>query len=220
MRPALALMSRELRLASAGANPVLGVGFLTAVTVMVPFALGQGPATLKDAAPAVVWIALILASLLGLDRLFERDLDSGALDQLALGPLPLSVVAAIKGLAQWTTCGAPVALAAPIAALSLGAPARSAPAMLVAGLLGALASAALGSVGAALTLASRRAGVLIALVVLPLLTPPVIFGGAAIAQASAGRDWSASLALLAGYTLFAAVLSPFAAAAACRNALD
>jgi heme exporter protein B len=214
------LMRRELALAwGRGGGALLAVAFLAAAVVMLPLALGPAPAALARVAGGVTWVVLALASLLSLDRMFERDFEDGALDLLALGPLPLEAVAAIKCLAQWLVVGAPLALAAPVAAVALGAAPSAAPMIAAAAALGGLAFAFLGGAGAALALASRRGGVLIALIVLPLLTPPVIFGGAAIADVQAHLPWATPFALLAAYALAAAALTPFAMAGACRNAL-
>jgi heme exporter protein B len=213
------LVRREMSLAWArGGGALLAVGFFAAATVMLPLALGPAPARLAAVSGGVTWVVLALASLLSLDRMFERDFDDGALDLLALGPLPLEIVATIKCLAQWTVSGAPLAIAAPIVAVALGAKPAAAPMIFVAAGLGGLAFAFLGGTGAALALASRRGGVLIAVVVLPLLTPPVIFGGAAIENYTSGLPWLTPLCLLAGYALGAVALTPFAMAGACRNA--
>ena len=150
--------------------------------------------------------------------MFERDFEDGALDLLALGPVPLEVVSAVKCLAQWTAHGAPLAASAPIVAVALGARLAAAPMILAAAALGGLAVAFLGGTGAALALTSRRGSVLIAVVVLPLLTPPVIFGGAAVANFAAGLPWMTAFSLLAAYALACVALTPFAMAAACRNA--
>jgi heme exporter protein B len=161
---------------------------------------------------------LALASLLSLERMFERDFDDGALDLLALGAVPMELVAAIKCVAQWLVGGAPLALAAPVVAIALGARPADWPVIVLTAALGGLAFAFLGGAGAALALASRRGGVLIALIVLPLMTPPVIFGGAAIADHAEGVAWLTPFTLLAAYALAAVALTPFAMAAACRNA--
>jgi heme exporter protein B len=163
-------------------------------------------------------VALALASLLSLERMFERDFEDGALDLLAWGPLPLEAVAAVKCLAHWSAAGAPLALAAPVAAAALGAPWTLAPMILATAAVGGLAFAFVGGLGAALAIGSRRGGLIIAVIVLPLIAPPVIFGGGAIGALAEGLPWRAGLALLVAYTLGAAALCPFAAAAACRNA--
>jgi heme exporter protein B len=219
LRAAAVLFRRELSLAWAkGGGPLLSVGFLAAVTTLLPLALGPAPARLAGVAAGATWVGLALATLLGLERMFESDLEDGALDILALGPLPLEIVCAVKCLATWLATGLPLALAAPIAALTLGESARGAPLLLIVALLGGLSFAFVGGTGAALALVSRRGGVLLALIVLPLLTPPVIFGGAVL-SAPAGAA-AGGLALLAAYALAAVALTPSAMAAACRNALD
>lgn len=214
------LFRREVSLAwGRGGGPLLAVGFLAAAATLFPLALGPAPGPLAMVATAVVWVVLALASLLTLERMFERDFEDGALDLLALGPLSLEATCAIKSLASWLVNGLPLALAAPVAAIALGASPHAASLTVAVAALGGLAFAFVGGLGAALALASRRGGVLMAVIVLPLLIPPVIFGGAAVAAWSAGLDWRTGLALLAAYALAAAALSPFAMAGACRNAL-
>ena len=215
----MVLIRREMSLAWArGGGALLAVGFFVAAAVMLPLALGPATARLAAVSSGFAWVVLALASLLSLDRMFERDFDDGALDLLALGPLPLEIVSAVKCLAQWAVGGAPLALAAPLVAVALGAKLDTMPIIAAAAGLGGLAFAFLGGAGAALALASRRGGVLIAVVVLPLLTPPVIFGGAAISNFSDGLPWTTPLILLAAYALGTVALTPFAMAGACRNA--
>jgi heme exporter protein B len=216
-----ALSRRELALAwSRGGGPMLALAFFAAALVMLPFSLGPEPARLAAVAAGAAWVLLALASLLSLERMFERDFEDGALDLLSLGPLPLEAVAAVKCLAQWAASGAPLALAAPVGAIALGARPQTAAIIAAAAALGGLAFAFVGGAGAALALASRRGGLLIAVIVLPLLTPPVIFGGAAIDNFAAGLDWTTPFCLLAAYALGAVALAPFAMAGACRNALS
>lgn len=215
------LFRRELALAwGRGGGPLLAVGFFAAVNLMFPFAVGAAPEQLRAVAGGVTWVGLALASLLSLERLFERDFETGALDLLSLGPLPLEAVSAVKCLAQWIANGAPLALAAPVAAISLGTNVATAGMIGLTAAIGGIAFSFVGGAGAALALASRRGGALIAMIVLPLLIPPVIFGGAAIANFAAGLPWTAGLILLAAYALAAVALTPFAMAGACRNALS
>jgi len=215
------LFRRELSMAWArGGGPLLAIGFFAAVNLMFPLAIGAEPERLSAVAGGIVWVALALASLLSLDRMFERDFDSGALDGLSLGPLPLEAVAAIKCVAQWAATGAPLALAAPFAATGLGANPSAALLIGAVAAIGGIGFSFVGGAGAALALASRRGGVLIALIVLPLLTPPVIFGGVAIANFATGLPWTTGFVLLCAYTLAAVALTPFAMAGACRNALS
>ena len=221
MSAAARLFRRELALAwSGGGGPLLALGFYAAVTTLIPLAASPDPRRLAGVATGVAWVALALASLLSLERMFERDFEDGALDLISLGPLPLEAVAAIKALAHWTAAGAPLALAAPLAAVALGAPVALAPLIAVTAAIGGLAFAFVGGAGAAVALASRRGGVLIAVIVLPLAVPPIIFGGASIWAFTAGLPWETGLALLGAYALAAVALTPFAMAAACRNALS
>jgi heme exporter protein B len=215
------LLRRELALSwGRGGGPMLALAFYLAIATLLPLAIGAEPPRLAAIAPGAAWIGLALASLLSLERLFERDYEDGALDLLALGPAPLELAAFAKCLAQWITTGAPLALLAPVAAIALGAEPRLAPVTLAAALIGGLGFSFCGGIGAALSLGSRRGGVLIAVIVLPLFGPPVIFGGGAIAAFAAGLDWKTALMMLGAYSLATAALGPIAMAAACRNALS
>jgi len=216
-----ALLQRELALAwGRGGGPLLACAFYAAMTVLLPLAAGPSPSRLAVVAPGSAWVALALASLLSLERLFERDFEDGALDLLALGPAPLELVCAVKCLAQWLAAGAPLAVMAPVVATALGAPLSLGPLIFVCALIGGLGFAFTGGLGAALALGSRRGGLLIAVIVLPLFSPPVIFGGGAIAALAGGLGWTSGFLLLCAYSLAAVALSPFAMAAACRNALS
>jgi heme exporter protein B len=215
------LFRRELALSwGRGGGPLLAVTFYAAMATLIPLATGAEPARLAAIATGTAWLALALASLLSLERLFERDYEDGALDLLALGPAPLEAAALAKCLAQWLTTSAPLALTAPIIAIALGAAPRLAPLIVVTALIGGLGFSFCGGIGAALSLGSRRGGVLIAVIVLPLFAPPVIFGAGTLEAFSAGLDWKTGLMLLCAYSLAALALGPFAMAAACRNALS
>ena len=215
------LFAREVRLAwGRGGGPLVSVGFYAGVATLLPLATGPEPARLAAVAPGMAWIALALAALLSLDRLFERDYEDGALDLLSLSPVPLEIICAVKCLGQWLATGAPLALAAPVAAIALGAPVALAPLILAGALAGGLAFAFTGGVGAALSLGARRGGLLTAVIVLPLFVPPVIFGGGALDAFVSGLPWQAGFALLGAYAAAAVALGPLAMAAACRNALS
>jgi heme exporter protein B len=122
MRPLLTLLGRELALAwSRGGGPLPALAFYAGMATLLPFAVGPEPERLAAVAPGFAWLALALASLLSLERLFERDFEDGTLDLLALGAAPLEAVCAIKCLAQWLAAGLPLAFAAPLAAIALGA---------------------------------------------------------------------------------------------------
>ena len=205
------IFRRELALSWAGGGgPFLALGFYIAMASLLPLALGADPARMASVAPGFAWLVLALASLLSLERMFERDFEDA----------PLEMTALAKGLAQWIAIAAPLALLAPVIVTALGAPMRLAPIVVICGLIGGLSFCFLGGVGAALSLGSRRGGVLIALIVLPLFTPPVIFGAGAIEAFGVGLDWRTPLLLLSAYSLAAVALCPFAMAAAARNAIS
>ena len=213
------LFERELCLAwGGGGGPLLACGFFACMTAILPLAAGGDLKVLGPVAGGVAWLALALSSLLSLERLFERDLEDGGLDLLATGHLPLESVFVIKALSQWLAAGVPLALTAPVAALALGQPIQLAPLTALAALIGGLGFAFTGALGAALALGSKRGGLLIAVVVLPQFIPPVVFGSGALERAGQGVSPLSALALLGAYVLFAAVITPFAGAAAIRNA--
>ncbi|GAA0641799.1 heme exporter protein CcmB [Brevundimonas lenta] len=219
MRALMILWRRELALAWAGGGgPLLACGFFLCLTAMVPLAAGGDPAGLRPVAGGIAWVALAVASILSLERLFERDFEDGALDLIALGPVPLELVVIAKAKAQWMAVGWPLALTAPVAAITLGLPPALAPLAGLAALIGGLGFALTGALGAALALGSKRGGLLIAVVVLPLFIPPVVFGAGVLERAANGLSPLPALAFLAAYVLFAGVVTPFAGAAAIRNA--
>lgn len=220
MSPAALLFQREFGLAwGRGGGAILALAFFTAITALTPLTVGSEPERLAALAVGSSWLALALASLLSLERMFERDYEDGALDLLVIGPVGLVTVAAIKALAQWIAVGLPLALAAPIAAAALGAPDAILGLTLITAAIGGLGFAFTGMMGAALALGSRRGGLLIAVVVLPLFAPPAIFGAGTLAAASQGLPWAGGLALIAAWSLFSAVVSPVVAAFSVRDAL-
>lgn len=220
MSRAGALLGREIALAwGRGGGPMVAVGFYAGVATLLPLATGPEPARLAAVAPGSAWVALALAALLSLERLFERDYEDGALDLMSLSPVPLEIACAIKCLGQWIATGAPLAFAAPVAAIALGADVRLAPLILACALVGGLAFAFMGGIGAALSLGARRGGLLTAVIVLPLFVPPVIFGGGALDMFASGLPWMGGFLLLCAYAAAALALGPVAMAAACRNAL-
>jgi heme exporter protein B len=215
------LLKRELAMAwNRGGGPAVALAFNAGAVTLLPLASGGSLDKLRLLAPGFSWVALALASLLSLERLFERDYEDGGLDLLALGPAPLELVAAAKCLAQWICTGIPLAIFAPIAATALGADLALAPLTFVCALIGGLGFAFVGGFGAAVSLGARAGGVLIAVIVLPLFAPLAIFGGGAVASLAMGLDWRPGLLFLSAFSLFFAALGPFAMAAACRNALS
>lgn len=213
MNPFIATFRRDLSLLLAGGGGTLApLGYFLGASMLVPLAMGPERTLLAAAGPPLVWIAAALAVLATLERLFQADLEDGSLDQMLLSPMPLELLVLAKGAALWCTVGLPIALAAAPVAIALQAPLGLVPAIVASAALGMAAFVGTGLVGAAATAGVRRGGVLLALVVLPFLAPPIIFG-AAIAQ---GQEVAAALSVLAGCALAAIALGPIAAAAALR----
>jgi len=212
---------RDLRLAlRAGTDATVAVLFFVLTVTLFPMAVGPEPNTLARIAAGVIWVAALLASLLSLERLFAADHEDGTLDLLALSPLPLEAVVAAKVLTHWIVTGLPLIVAAPILAVLLNLD-REGLAILVATLaLGTPTLSLIGSIGAALTLGSRRGGVLISLLILPLFVPVLLFSVLAIDAVLGGFSPRPHLLLLGGMLAAALPLAPVAAAAAVRQALE
>lgn len=212
------LVARDVRLAIREGGAIgTALGFFLVVVAMMPLGLGPDLNQLARIAAGVLWIALLLAALLSLGRIFEADHEDGTLEILAVGSLPLELVAAAKSLAHWLTTGIPLALLAPVLGILLNLDLKSYPVLVATMLAGTPAVSFLGSIGAALTLKARRGGLLVALLVLPLYIPTLIFGISAVSAATLGTGGStASFLILIAVSLAAVVLGPIAAAAALR----
>jgi len=216
-----AVVARDLRLAlRAGGGAGIGVIFFLAVVTIVPFAFGPDLPLLKRVGPAVLWIGALLASLLGLDRIFAADHDDGSLDQLFLAPAPLTLIAGAKALAHWLATGLPLVVIAPVLGLMLGVDARALAAVSLTLLAGTPAVTFLGLLAGALAAALPRSGLLVAVLVLPLAIPLLIFGVAATEAAMTDAIFGGAFRLLCAVSLFFLVLGPVAAAAALRHARD
>jgi heme exporter protein B len=218
---AAALIARDLRLALRRPGDTLQpLGFFLVVTALFPLALDPQLSLLRDIAPAALWVGALLSSLLALDLLFREDAQDGALEQLALCGLPLQGLLLAKIAVHWLLTGLPLVLIAPLAASALGAPYEAMPGILAALLLGTVALSLIGGIGAGLTMSLKRNGSLLALLVLPLAVPVLIFGARATALAIAGESLAAPLYLLGAITVLSATLAPWALAAAVRIGLE
>jgi heme exporter protein B len=215
----LALVRRDLSLAGRiGGGAEVGLVFFLALVAIVPFAIGPDQNLLGRIAPAILWIAALLATLFGLDRLFQADEEDGALDQLMLADQPLELVVLAKCLAHWLATGLPLALAAPLLGLMLNLPAQAMLPLAATLLTGTPAITLIGAVGAAVTVSLRRGGLLVAVIVLPLAVPVLIFGVAAANAAITGpTPFGTPFLLLLATTLAALAICPLAAGAAIRN---
>ena len=215
------LLGRELLLSwRHGGDTLAAVLFFVIAGALFPLAIGPAPEVLARLAPGIVWVCALLAALLPLERLFGADAEDGSLDQLLLCGLPASGVALAKALSHWVVTGVPLLLAAAPLALMLRMHPAVIPALLAGLLPGTLALSLLGSMGAALVLGARRGGVLMPLLVLPLTTPVLIFGAAAVDAASFGSSVRPHLLLLWALLAAALPLCPLAAGAALRAAAE
>jgi heme exporter protein B len=196
------------------------LAFFAIVTTLFPLAISPELARLREVAAGVLWVAALLASLLALEFLFRDDAYDGTLEQYALSGQPLTGLMFAKTAAHWLLTGLPLALMAPLAALSLGAPPASIPGIVASVAIGTIALSLIGSIGAALTLGIRRSGVLLALLTLPLSLPVLIFGARASELAIHGAPYVAPLELLAALAVLGVTLAPLASAAAVRVSLE
>ena len=217
-----ALLLRDMRLAvRVGVGALIGVLFFLIVVTLVPFALGPDLALLARIGPAILWLGALLASLLALDRLIAADHDDGSLDLILMARLPLELAVAVKAVAHWLTTGLPLVAAAPLLGLLLNLDPKATGAVALTLLAGTPALTFIGLIGAALTVALRRGGLLLAVLILPLTVPVLIFGVAASNAAIVGPvPFGTPFSILCALTLMSAVLGPIAAAAALRHGME
>ncbi len=218
---AKALLARDLRLLWRRRGDALQPAmFALLVVVLFALALGGEAQTLAKVAPAVLWLAVLLAGLLALDTLFRGDAEDGSLEQWMLAPVPLSWLVLVRTFTHWATTALPLLVATPLLAELLHLPRNELPVLLASLALGTPLLSLLGAVVAALTVGMRRSGILVALLALPLYVPVLVFGAGSVAAAGQGLDPVGALLLLGAGLVVALVLAPLAAAAAIRIALS
>jgi heme exporter protein B len=217
-----ALLLRDMRLAvRVGGGALIGVLFFLIVVTLMPFAIGPDLALLSRIGPAILWLGALLASLLALDRLLATDHEDGSLDLLLMARVPLELALAAKVLAHWLTTGLPLVVAVPLLGLLLNLDPQATAAVALTLAAGTPALTCIGLIGAALTVALRRGGLLLAVLVLPLTIPVLIFGVAASNAAIVGPvPFGTPFTILCALTLMSFVIGPFAAAAALRHGLE
>ncbi|HYJ89577.1 MAG TPA: heme exporter protein CcmB [Pyrinomonadaceae bacterium] len=215
------IVTRDLMLAWRRRADVLSTLFFFVIVVSL-FPLGIGPETqlLRSIAPGVVWVAALLASMLSLGRVFENDYADGTLEQMLLTPQPLYLVVLGKVVAQWLVSEVPLVLIAPLIGVQFGLASDTLFILFISLLMGTPVLSLIGSIGAALTLGLRGGGVLIALLILPLYIPVLIFGAGAVDASIMGADPQANLLLLAAVSVLSMVFAPWATSAALRISLE
>jgi heme exporter protein B len=214
----LALVARDLKLATRiGGGFSLGLVFYLALIAILPFAVGPDLNLLSRIGPALLWVGALLATLIGLDRLFQADEEDGSLELMRMSGVPLEAVVAAKGMAHWLSSGLPLAVAAPLFGLMLGLEPSALFGTALSLLPGTLSLAFTGAIGAALTASLRRGGMLLSVLVVPLMVPTLIFGVATAEAGRVGTTGFMSLFLaLCALALAAIVAGSIAAAAALR----
>jgi len=214
-----ALFLRDLRLVWRRPGDVAVVlAFFVVATVLFPLGIGPETNLLARIAAGVLWAAALFASMLSLDRLFAADYEDGALDLLLLAPWPLELAALAKCAAHWVVTGLPLAVLAPLIGGAFGLDGASLVVLALTLLVGTPALSLIGGLAAALTLGARRSGALLALLALPLCVPTLIFGAGAVETLTMGEDFTTHLAILAALALVALATTPWAIAAALRQA--
>ena len=214
-----ALLARDLRLVWRRPGDVMVVlAFFVVATVLFPLGIGPETNLLARIAAGVLWSAALFAAMLSLERLFAADHEDGALDLLLLSPWPLELAALAKCLAHWIVTGLPLSLLAPLLGVTFGLSGPGLAALALTLLIGTPTLSLLGGLAAALTLGARKSGALLALLALPLCVPTLIFGAGAIEAATTGEGFAVHLAILGALALLALATTPWAMAAALRQA--
>lgn len=217
-----AIVGQTARLSiRSGGGAFVGLVFFLAVVTVVPFGVGPDLNFLSRIGPAVLWIGALLATLLGLDRLFQDDRDDGSLDLFVLAGTPLELVVLAKAVGHWLASGLPLVVAAPVLGLLLGVEPLPLGALTLTLLVGTPALTLIGAIGAALIAALGRGGLLLAVLVLPFTIPVLVFGVSAAASTIVGpTPFLPPLLILVALTLVSGVVAPVAGAAALRAALE
>lgn len=212
-----AAVKRDLLLSFRHRNEIVNpLAFFLMVAIMFPLGVSPEPKFLAQVAPGIIWVAALLANLLSVDGIFRTDFDDGALEQILISPKPLILWVLAKIFSHWLISGFCLAFISPLLALMLFLPPKGLFALVVSLLLGTATLSLIGAIGAGLTVGLRKGGILIALLVLPLYIPVLIFGAGTVQAAAMGMQIGGYLALLAAILILAIMLAPFAIIAALK----
>ena len=221
MKALLTIIQRDLLLVMRRKSEVLtALFFFVIVTSLFPLGIGADSALLRKIAPGVIWVAALLSTLLGLQRMFAPDYLDGTLEQLALSPKPMVLLVMGKIIAHWLVCGLPLVILAPVIGLQFDLDPSSLRILMLTLLLGTPVLSLLGSIGAALTLGVRGSSVLMSLLILPLYIPVLIFGAGAVYASSAGLDVTGQFSLLGALLILSLAFVPWVSTAAVRIAIE
>jgi len=221
MNALLGIIHRDLLLVMRRKSEVLtALFFFVIVTSLFPLGIGADGALLRKIAPGVIWVAALLSTLLGLQRIFSADYADGTLEQMVLSPQSFVLLVAGKIVAHWLVCGLPLVVLAPIIGIQFDMDAGSLKVLILALLLGTPVLSLIGSIGAALTLGVRGGSVLMSLIVLPLYIPVLIFGAGAVYANTVGLDISGHFSLLGALLILALAFVPWVSAVAVKIAIE
>ena len=215
------IVLRDIKVSwSVGSTSSMVVGFFIIVVTLFPLGVGPELNMLSRISVGVIWVAALLACLLSLDRIFQADFEDGTLDQYALSPLSMEWIVMAKALAHWVTTSLPLILITPLLGILMNMQETAYMPLIYAMLIGTPALSLIGTIGASLTVSLKRGGILLSLLILPLYVPVLIFGVMAVDAVTIGSGGNATLMILGASTLFSLAITPWAAAAAIRLALD
>ena len=217
----MAIIRRDLSLVMRqGSDAFVVLIFFIVTVTLFPLGVSPDPLILQNLASGIVWVGALLAAMLSLDRLFQTDYDDGSLELLVLSPYPLEIVVLCKCFVHWLTTGLPIIVISPVLALMLNIKTGAFLYLITSMALGTPIISLLGAVGAALVLGSRRSGVLIALLIIPLTIPILLFGVGAIQAATEGYSASSPLMFLGAFLLFSIALCPWVIASSLRQVVS
>ena len=217
----MAIIRRDLSLVMRqGSDAFVVLIFFIVTVTLFPLGVSPDPLILQNLASGIVWVGALLAAMLSLDRLFQTDYDDGSLELLVLSPYPLEIVVLCKCFVHWLTTGLPIMVISPVLALMLNIKTSAFLYLITSMALGTPIISLLGAVGAALVLGSRRSGVLIALLIIPLTIPILLFGVGAIQAATEGYSASSPLMFLGAFLLFSIALCPWVIASSLRQVVS
>lgn len=217
----LSLLKRDLLIAYRNRSEIMNpLMFFVLVTLLFPLGIGPSSNLLQTISPGVLWVAALLSALLSLDTLFRSDFDDGTLEQMVLSPQPLAVMVTARVLAHWVMSAVPLLLLSPVLATSLNMPGDGIIVLMITLLLGTPILSFIGAIGSALTVGLKRSGMLLALLVIPLYIPVLIFGAGAVDTASAGLPVTGQIYILAAFLVLSLTLAPLAIAAALKMSVS
>jgi heme exporter protein B len=215
-----AILGREMRLAlRQSSDTMMVIAFFVIAVVLFPFGVGPEPNMLARIGPGVIWVAALLAAMLSMERMFQADYEDGSLELLVLTPVSLELTVIAKVFAHWLTTGLPLIVVSPLLAVMMNIPTEGWGILILSLALGTPTLSLIGAVGAGLVLGARRGGVLLSLLVLPLFIPVLIFGVGSVDMTLNGLEAKAHILLLGGIFLGSLALTPWATAAAVREAV-